>query len=90
MDDGKSPLQRRSAYLPSKNPNDSALFISFLLRRQRGFQHLTVREVASRLSAKSPNAYAQYESGKISPSINKLVELLKAINPDFEPILKAG
>jgi hypothetical protein len=70
--------------------NDSALLIALMLRRQREFRNLTVREVAARLDSKSPNAYAQYESGKISPSIDKLIELLQAIDPEFEPILKAG
>jgi predicted RNase H-like HicB family nuclease len=70
--------------------NNSALFIAFMLRRQREFRKLTVREVASRLDSKSPNSYAQYETGKISPSVDKLIELLQAIDPDFEPILKAG
>jgi transcriptional regulator with XRE-family HTH domain len=32
----------------------------------------------------------QYEQGKISPSLDKLIELLKALDPDFEPILKAS
>jgi predicted RNase H-like HicB family nuclease len=69
---------------------NSAVFLAFMLRRQREFRNLTVREVAARLESKSPNAYAQYESGKISPSIDKLIELLQAIDPEFEPILKAG
>ncbi len=69
---------------------DSKTLISFMLKRQRKFRDLTIREVASRLHSKSPNAYVQYEQGKISPSLDKLIELLKALDPDFEPILKAS
>lgn len=69
---------------------DSRTLISFMLKRQREFRELTIREVALRLRSKSPNAYAQYEQGKISPSVDKLIELLKALDPDFEPILKAS
>lgn len=65
-------------------------FIAFMLKRQRQFRNLTVREVAARMKSKSPNAYAQYERGKVRPSLEKLVQLMKAIDPDFEPILKAG
>lgn len=70
--------------------NDSKALIALMLKRQREFQHLTVREVASRLSSHSPNAYAQYEQGKVNPSFDKLIRLLRAINPRFEPVLKAG
>lgn len=71
----------------SDNPT---AFIAFMLKRQRQFHGLTVRDVAARLSSKSPNAYSQYERGKVKPSMDKLVELLQAIDPNFEPVLKAG
>lgn len=70
--------------------NDSKTLVAFMLKRQREFRKLTVRQVSSRLESKSPNAYAQYERGHVCPSIDKLVELLRAIDPDFEPVLKAG
>ena len=71
----------------SDNPT---AFIAFMLKRQRQFRGLSVREVAARLDSKSPNAYAQYEQGKVKPSMDKLVELMQAIDPDFEPVLKAS
>ena len=70
--------------------DNSTAFIAFMLKRQRQFRGLSVREVAARLDSKSPNAYAQYEQGKVKPSMDKLVELMQAIDPDFEPVLKAS
>jgi predicted RNase H-like HicB family nuclease len=70
--------------------DNSTAFIAFMLRRQRQFRGLSVRDVAERLKSKSPNAYAQYEQGRVKPSMDKLVELMRAIDPDFEPVLKAG
>lgn len=70
--------------------NDPDALIAFLLKRQRQSHGLTVREVASRLKSSSPTAYAQYEQGKRAPSLGKLRELLRAIDPKLEPILKAS
>lgn len=70
--------------------NDPDALIAFLLKRQRQSHGLTVREVASRLKSSSPTAYAQYEQGKRAPSLGKLRELLRAIDPNLEPILKAS
>lgn len=72
--------------IDSDNPT---AFIAFMLKRQRQFRGLTLRDVSARLNSKSPNAYAQYEQGKVKPSMDKLVELMRAINPGFEPVLKA-
>lgn len=70
--------------------NKPDFLIAFLLRRQRTCHGLSVREVASRMDSNSPTAYAQYEQGKRAPSLGKLQELLYAINPALEPILKAS
>lgn len=70
--------------------NDSDALIAFLLRRQRTCHGLTVRQVASRLQSSSPTAYAQYEQGKRAPSLGKLRELLQAIDPELDPVLKTG
>lgn len=61
--------------------NDNRLFLALSLRRQRGKSGSTVREASERLGSKSPNAYAQYERGKTSISIDKYEELLSAANP---------
>ena len=79
--------ENNSFTVDSDNPT---AFIAFMLKRQRQFRGLSVREVAARLNSKSPNAYAQYEQGKVKPSMDKLVELMQAIDPEFEPVLKAG
>lgn len=39
--------------------------LALSLRRQREKSGLTIREAAERLGSKSPNAYAQYEKGRI-------------------------
>ena len=49
-----------------------------------------MREVANRLKSASPTAYAQYEQGKRAPSLGKLRELLHAIDPKLDAVLKAG
>lgn len=70
--------------------NDTSTFVAFVLSRVRETYGLTAREVAQRLNSKSPNAYARYEQGKAVPTVKKLEELLRAIDPKLEPVLKAG
>ena len=65
-----------------------SVLIALMLKRQREAHHLTLMEVARRLGQKSPNAYARYEQGRSVPTMDKLNELMKAIDPGFEPILK--
>ena len=64
--------------------SDNKLLLALSLRRQREKSGSTVREVSERLGSKSPNAYAQYEKGKIGISLDKYEQLLMAANP-FEP-----
>ncbi len=68
--------------------NNNNLLLSFLLIRQREESGLSIREVAKRLSAKSPNTYAQYEKGKISFSIDQYEKLIHAINPSRTTVLR--
>lgn len=68
--------------------DDTKALIAFLLRQQRQSRGLTLEAVSARLGINSPNAYARYEQGKTMPSYEKLEELLIAIDPDNEPILK--
>ena len=70
--------------------DDPDSLIAFLLRRQRTSRGLSVRDMASRLKSNSPTAYAQYEQGKRSPSLGKLRDLLHAIDPKLDAVLKAG
>jgi len=61
--------------------NDTKLLLALSLRRQREKSQSTVREVSERLGSKSPNAYAQYEKGRINISLDKYEQLLMAANP---------
>lgn len=61
--------------------SDNRLLLALSLRRQREKSGSTVREASKRLGSKSPNAYAQYEQGKTSISVDKYEELLIAANP---------
>jgi DNA-binding XRE family transcriptional regulator len=70
--------------------NNDAVLVAFMLRALRAREGLSVREVASRLGAKSPNAYAQYETGRIAPSIDTLSRLLAALNPEFDAVLRVA
>ena len=70
--------------------NDDAVLVAFMLRALRAREGLSVREVARRLGAKSPNAYAQYETGRVAPSIDTLSRLLAALNPEFDAVVRVA
>ena len=61
--------------------NDSKLLIALALRRKREQAGISIREVTNRLKVKSPNAYAQYEQGKVNISIELLERFLSVIEP---------
>ena len=56
--------------------------IALALRRRREAAGLSLAQVADRIGAKSRNAYARYEQGSALPTITKLAELLRAVDPD--------
>ncbi|MCB0308784.1 MAG: helix-turn-helix domain-containing protein [Bdellovibrionales bacterium] len=56
----------------------NALF-SLFLKRQRIKHGLTIRDVAKKMNSSSPTAYAQYESGKVSPTMAQAQKLLKIV-----------
>lgn len=68
--------------------SDTGAMISLLLRRQRQRSGLTLAQAAERLGAKSRNAYARYEQGRTVPTVGKLDELLRAIAPDREIVVR--
>lgn len=70
--------------------NEDAAVIALLLRRQRTKSGLTIREVAKLLGAKSPNAYAAYESGKREPSVSKVDELLSVVSKQDRLRIRVG
>ena len=70
--------------------NHTTPFLAFMLRQYRSSHGLTLKQVAKRLKISSVNAYARYEQGRSAPTVEKLMELLHAIDPDVDPILKIG
>ena len=67
---------------------DTRGLVSLLLRRQRERSGLSLAETAERLGAKSRNAYARYERGTSTPTLDKLSELLRAVAPDCDFVLQ--
>jgi predicted RNase H-like HicB family nuclease len=67
---------------------DARSMISLLLQRQRQKSGLSLAEVARRLGARSRNAYARYEQGVSVPTVEKLDELLRAIAPDRDIVVR--
>lgn len=66
--------------------DETALF-AFLLRRQRQAQGLSLADMSQRLGFSSRNAYARYEQGKAIPTLTKLFQLLRAVNPNRDLVL---
>ncbi|MGI0059688.1 MAG: type II toxin-antitoxin system HicB family antitoxin [Nitrosotalea sp.] len=61
--------------------SETKLLQALCLRRQREKSGSTIKQAAQRLGSKSPNAYAQYERGTISVTLDKYEDLLQAANP---------
>jgi predicted RNase H-like HicB family nuclease/DNA-binding XRE family transcriptional regulator len=68
--------------------DDSRAMISLLLRRQRQKSGLSLAQAAERLGAKSRNAYARYEQGRCVPTVEKLDELLRAVAPNRDIVVR--
>ena len=68
--------------------DDARHMIRLLLQRQRQMSGLTLAQAAERLGARSRNAYARYEQGASVPTVEKLDELLRAIAPDREIVIR--
>lgn len=66
----------------------TAPVIALLLQKNRERQGLSVREMAERLGFKSHNAYAQYERGKVEPSLSQLERFLNETERPFK--IKVG
>jgi predicted RNase H-like HicB family nuclease len=68
--------------------NDPTPLIARWLHRLRVERGLSIRQAAERLGSDSPEAWARYESGRTSPTVEKLSELLRAIDPTAKFALK--
>ncbi|MBF0492649.1 MAG: helix-turn-helix transcriptional regulator [Deltaproteobacteria bacterium] len=86
----KSGFKVKASLLKSKNvqkrdfslsSSEETELVALFLKRQRQINHLTVREVAQRLGYASASAYAQYESGKHSPGLEKISRFIEVMNP---------
>jgi transcriptional regulator with XRE-family HTH domain len=55
-----------------------------------GQSGLSLAQAARRLGSTSVNAYARYEQGRSTPSIQKLTELFGAVSPDRDLVLVAS
>jgi hypothetical protein len=68
--------------------DDTRAMISLLLQRQRQKSGLSLAQVSERLGATSRNAYARYERGITVPSVEKLDQLLRAVAPNREIVVR--
>lgn len=84
----KATVTEGSANTFSISSNNDSLLMALALKQQRADHHLSIREVAKRLGSDSPSAYSRYEQGKVKPSLDKFSQLLKAIDPRLEPVIK--
>ncbi len=66
---------------------DSRHLVSLLLQRKRQMSGLSLLQVADRLGSLSQDSYARYERGQIVPTIEKLGELLWAVNPKTDLVI---
>jgi catalase len=69
------------------NGSDPSALLRFAFRRMRAAKNLTLMDVSKRLDSKSPNAYAKFERGTV-PRLDTLEELIHAIDPDLQLVLK--
>jgi hypothetical protein len=70
--------------------NNLTVLIPLLLKKQRQKAGLTVLQASNRIGSNSPNAYGVYEQGRAKPTLEKLNELLSAINQEHQITLKCA
>ena len=67
---------------------DDAILLAFFLRQQRGLSGKTLEQVVKNLGQTSVKASARYEQGASVPTIGKLTELLRALEPHADFVLR--
>ena len=77
-------IDKGSIYVSS---NDISGFIALALRRIRVNTGMTLSQAIQRLGKKSKNTWTQCETGKHSPSIERFVELVTAVDSEKELVL---
>ena len=83
---------RATVYKGAKNTfevgaSEPKHMIGLLLKRKREISGLSLAQVATRLGMSSRNAYARYEQGKATPTIEKLNQLFYAVSPDTDLVI---
>lgn len=68
--------------------DDAATLVAVMLRRQREKHGVSLAEVARRLGSRSKTSYARYEQGRSVPTVEKLFELLGAVAPGEDFVIK--
>ena len=68
--------------------NDSRPLVARWLYRMRVDKGLSLREAAARMGATSTEAWARYESGRASPTMDKLSELVRVVDPAADFMLR--
>ncbi len=68
--------------------DDAATLVAVMLRRQREKHRVSLSEVARRLGSRSKTSYARYEQGRSVPTVEKLFELLRAVAPGEDFVIK--
>ena len=59
--------------------NDDSALMAFMLRQRRAIAGISLADAAKRMGAKSRNAYARYEQGSSTPTIDSLSALMSAV-----------
>jgi len=77
----------KGSYFEVGSTEDAAL-VAFFLKQQRGLSGKTLEQVVQNLGQTSVNAYARYEQGASVPTIDKLTDLLRALEPDSDFVLR--
>jgi DNA-binding XRE family transcriptional regulator len=67
--------------------DDVTTLFAMSLKRLREAHGLSMAQVAKAIGSSSKNGYARYETGEVSPSIEKAEELLRAVSPGSPIVL---
>ena len=71
-------------------PSHIGPIVALILKQKRLEQGMGLQDVCNRLDALSLHSYRRYEAGTLVPSIQRFDEILMAINPSSENILKVS
>lgn len=81
------PISDSIFHVAANNPK---YLIASILKAQRLERGLTAKEIVTAMGERSETGYLRYERGESSPSFEKLEKILRAMDPELEPVLKIG